>query len=148
MQLVRKNKTIQQDKMRSLETCFLANMLQDYFHNLKKNQVRKWRIGILLLLKDYMCVKIIFRIVILFRLSPLYLRTLSDPRPPFYLNDSLRDALQIKKLFISGTCPNPPPPPPMQIWNVFDWNSRFLKCPPPPWFFWNFRCFYNSGYLP
>ena len=41
MQLVRKNKTIQQDKMRSLETCFLANMLQDYFHNLKKNQVRK-----------------------------------------------------------------------------------------------------------
>ena len=39
MQLVRKNKTVQQDKMRSLPTCFLANMLQDYYHNLGKHKV-------------------------------------------------------------------------------------------------------------
>ena len=39
MQLVRKSKTIQQDKLRSLPTCFLANMLQDYYHNLEKHKV-------------------------------------------------------------------------------------------------------------
>ena len=40
MQLVRKNKTIQQDKLRALQTCFLANLLQDYYHNLAKHNVR------------------------------------------------------------------------------------------------------------
>lgn len=39
MQNVRKNKTIQQDKLRSLATCFLANILQDYHHNLGKHKV-------------------------------------------------------------------------------------------------------------
>ena len=41
MQLVRKSKTVQQDKLRSLPTCFLANMLQDYFRNLAKHKVRQ-----------------------------------------------------------------------------------------------------------
>ena len=40
MQNVRKNKTIQQDKLRSLQTCYLANILQDYYHNLGKHKVR------------------------------------------------------------------------------------------------------------
>ena len=39
MQLVRKSKTVQQDKLRSLPTCYLANMLQDYFHNSVKHKV-------------------------------------------------------------------------------------------------------------
>ena len=39
MQLVRKSKTVQQDKLRALPTCFLANMLQDYYHNLAKHKV-------------------------------------------------------------------------------------------------------------
>ena len=39
MQVVRKSKTVQQDKLRAFETCFLANMLQDYFHNLEKHKV-------------------------------------------------------------------------------------------------------------
>ena len=39
MQNVRKSKTIQQDKLRSLATCFLANILQDYYHNLAKHKV-------------------------------------------------------------------------------------------------------------
>ena len=39
MQLIRKSKTIQQDKLRSLPTCYLANMLQDYFHNSVKHKV-------------------------------------------------------------------------------------------------------------
>lgn len=34
--LNRKSKTIQQDKLRGFPTSFLANFLQDYFHNLKK----------------------------------------------------------------------------------------------------------------
>jgi len=38
LQNVRKNKTIQADKLRSFETSYLANMLQDYFHNLSKYQ--------------------------------------------------------------------------------------------------------------
>ena len=40
MQNVRKNKTIQQDKLRSLQTCYLANILQDYYDNLGKHKVR------------------------------------------------------------------------------------------------------------
>ena len=40
MQLVRRSKTIQQDKLRSLQTCFLANLLQDYYHNLSKYKVK------------------------------------------------------------------------------------------------------------
>ena len=39
MQNVRKSKTIQQDKLRSLSTCFLANILQDYYHNLGMHKV-------------------------------------------------------------------------------------------------------------
>ena len=39
MQLVRKSKTVHQDKLRSLPTCYLANMLQDYFHNSVKHKV-------------------------------------------------------------------------------------------------------------
>ena len=35
-QVTRKAKTIQQDRMRGFFTSFLANFLQDYFHNLKK----------------------------------------------------------------------------------------------------------------
>ena len=37
--MVRKSKTIQQDKLRSFESSFLANMLQDFFHNLEKHKV-------------------------------------------------------------------------------------------------------------
>ena len=36
LQVTRKAKTIQQDRMRGFSTSFLANFLQDYFHNLKK----------------------------------------------------------------------------------------------------------------
>ena len=36
---MRKSKTVQADKMRSFQTCFLANMLQDYFHNHAKHKV-------------------------------------------------------------------------------------------------------------
>ena len=39
LQVVRKFKTIQADKLRSFETCYLANMLQDFFHNQVKHQV-------------------------------------------------------------------------------------------------------------
>ena len=40
LQVVRKSKTVQQDKLRSFETSFLANMLQDFFHNLEKHKVK------------------------------------------------------------------------------------------------------------
>ena len=36
LQVTRKFKTIQKDKLRGFPTSFLANSLQDYFHNLKK----------------------------------------------------------------------------------------------------------------
>jgi hypothetical protein len=39
----RKYKTIQQDKMRGFGTSFLANFLQDYFHNLKKAKEQESR---------------------------------------------------------------------------------------------------------
>ena len=54
MQLVRKSKTIQQDKLRGMATCFLANLLQDYYHNLAKHNVRAL---ILFRWKFYYCIK-------------------------------------------------------------------------------------------
>ena len=39
MQVVRKSKTVMQDKLRSFECSYLANMLQDYWHNLEKHKV-------------------------------------------------------------------------------------------------------------
>ena len=39
----RKFKTIQADKMRSFATSFMANFLQDYFHNLKKTKEQEAR---------------------------------------------------------------------------------------------------------
>ena len=38
MAYFRKFKTIQQDRLRGLPACYLANFLQDFFHNLKKTQ--------------------------------------------------------------------------------------------------------------
>ena len=45
MQVTRKYKTIQQDKMRGFNTSYMANFLQDYFHNLKKakDQERRFK---------------------------------------------------------------------------------------------------------
>ena len=44
LQNTRKSKTIQQDRLRGFCTSFLANFLQDYFHNLKraKDQERRF----------------------------------------------------------------------------------------------------------
>lgn len=41
----RKFKTIQQDKLRGFATSFMANFIQDYFHNLKKSkeQVKRFK---------------------------------------------------------------------------------------------------------
>ena len=52
MQVVRKFKTIQADKLRSIESCFLANRLQDFFHNLEKNKVNINNVIIFFTLKE------------------------------------------------------------------------------------------------
>lgn len=43
LQITRKYKTIQQDRLRGFATSFLANFLQDYFHNLKKTKEQEAR---------------------------------------------------------------------------------------------------------